>query len=340
VLRSVSSPAPARPDAEPVPGFFTERSIERVLTSQVKLRQLVLLKAVADSGSVSKAAEMLHMSQPAVSKTIHELEELLGESLFDRTAKGVTPTLFGRHLIRYARSVHAELRRAADELTALRHGRSGKLTIGRYMVALPQLLPRALSIFFEKDETSRITVVDGDKEKLLAGLIAGEIDVVVGRLSNLDGLEGIRQTPLYFEPLVLVVGSKNPLARKADLVAADLASQEWVMPHATSVVRTPIDLFLLREGLGQPRRIIETVSYPLIRTLLVQREVVAALPWQVVQTDIQLGSLTRLPLDLGYPALPVGISTNESFHQSPAATMMIDCLRLAASDLYHAPAEG
>ena len=328
------------PAAEAAKAFFTERSIERVLTSQVKLRQLVLLKAVADSGSVSKAAEMLHMSQPAVSKTIHELEELLGESLFERTAKGVTPTLFGRHLIRYARSVHTELRRAADELTALRHGKGGKLTIGSYMVALPQLLPRALSILFDMDETARITVIDGDKEKLLAGLMSGEIDVVVGRLSNLDGLELIKQTPLYFEPLVLVVGSKNSLAQKAKLVAHDLASQEWVMPHATSVVRTPIDLFLMREGLGTPKRVIETVSYPLIRTLLMQREIVAALPWQVVQTDIQLGSLVRLPLDIGYPALPVGISTNDAFNLSPTATIMIDCLRQAASELYHAPTEG
>lgn len=313
-----------------------ERSIERILTTQIKLRQLVLLKAVADSGTVSKAAELLHMSQPAVSKTIHELEELLGEVLFERTAKGVTPTVFGRHFIRYARSVHAELRRAAEELTALRHGGGGKLTVGSYMVALPQLLPEALAIFFEKDDTARITVVDGNKEKLLAGLVAGEIDIVVGRMSDLDGMELIEQTPLYFEPIVLVVGSKNPLAQQEHVVAADLATQEWVMPHATSVVRTPINLFFMREGLALPRRVIETVSFPLIRTLLIQRDIVAALPWQIVQADIQQGLLVQLPLDIGYPALPVGISTNEAFKLSTPAAFMIDCLRQAASRLYHA----
>jgi molybdate transport repressor ModE-like protein len=279
-----------------------ERSIERVLTTQIKLRQLVLLKAVADCGTVSKAAELLHMSQPAVSKTIHELEELLGEVLFERTARGVTPTVFGRHFIRYARSVHAELRRAAEELTALRHGGGGKLTVGSYMVALPSLLPRALSIFFEKDDTARITVVDGNKEKLLAGLVAGEIDIVVGRMSELDGMEQLRQTPLYFEPIVLVAGSQNPIARRDKLVPADLAQQEWVMPHATSVVRIPINLFFMREGLGLPRRVVETVSFPFIRTLLMQRDIVAALPWQIVQADIQQGLLVQLPLDIGYPA--------------------------------------
>jgi DNA-binding transcriptional LysR family regulator len=272
-----------------------------------------------------------------VSKTIHELEELLGEVLFERTAKGVTPTVFGRHFIRYARSVHAELRRAAEELTALRHGGGGKLTIGSYMVALPQLLPRALSIFFEEDETARVTVVDGNKEKLLAGLVAGEIDVVVGRMSELDGLELIKQTPLYFEPIVLVVGSQNPLARQADITPADLAEQEWFMPHATSVVRTPINLFFMREGLGLPKRVIETVSFPLIRTLLMQRDIVAALPRQIVQADIEQGLLVQLPLDMGYPALPVGISTNDAFKLSPAAIVMIDCLRRAARELYHSP---
>ena len=313
-----------------------DRSIERILTTQIKLRQLMLLKAVADCGTVSRAAEALHMSQPAVSKTIHELEALLEEPLFERTSKGVTPTVFGRHVIRYARSVHAELRRAADELTALRHGGGGKLTIGSYMVALPQLLPRALSIFFDRDATARITVVDGNKEKLMAGLVAGEIDIVVGRMADLSDMEWITQVPLYFEPIVLVAGSQNPLSKRAPLAAADLLDQEWIMPHATSVVRTPINLFLMREGLPRPHRIIETVSVPLIRSLLTQRPAVAALPWQVVQADIQQGLLTQLPIDIGYPALPVGISTNDTFKLSDAAMSMIACLREAAAELYHA----
>jgi DNA-binding transcriptional LysR family regulator len=108
------------------------------------------------------------------------------------------------------------------------------------------------------------------------------------------------------------------------------------MPHATSVVRIPINLFFMREGLPLPKRVVETVSFPLIRTLLMQRDIVAALPWQIVQADIQQGLLVQLPLDMGYPALPVGISTNDAFKLSSAAVCMIECLREAASRLYHA----
>ncbi|MGI4812823.1 MAG: LysR substrate-binding domain-containing protein [Janthinobacterium lividum] len=319
-----------------------ERSIERILTTQIKLRQLVLLKAVADSGSISKAAELLHMSQPAVSKTIRELEVLLGETLFERTVKGVEPTEFGQYFIRYARSMHAESRRAAEELTALKQGAGGTLVIGSYMVALPQLLPHALSIFYMRNDLARVTVFDGNKDKLLAGLIEGEIDVVVGRMSDVGAINQINplnQTPLYFEPIVLVAGVQNPLAAQASVTPADLQQQEWVMPHASSVVRAPINLFFIREGLKPPKRVIETVSFPLIRALLMQRNIVAALPLQIVAADIRQSLLVRLPIDMGYPALPVGIITNAAIGLSNRTATMIECLKRAAAELYHSPAD-
>jgi DNA-binding transcriptional LysR family regulator len=312
-----------------------ERSLERILMSQVKLRQLLMLKTVADSGAVSRAAELLHMSQPAVSKTIHELEALLGESLFERTPKGVTPTLFGSHVIQYAKAMHAEIKRAANDLTALREGGSGRLAIGSYMVALPALLPRALAIFDASGDPARVSVIDGGKDKLLGGLAAGEIDIVVGRMSEQGHLQQLRQIPLYFEPIVLVAGRQNRLTLKTELTATDLADQEWIMPHATSVARTPIHMFFMREGLDVPRKVIETVSFPLIRALLMQRDIVAALPWQIVQADIEQGNIVKLALDIGYPALPVGIITNGANAPSPSAARMIESLRRAASELYH-----
>lgn len=312
-----------------------ERSLERILTTQVKLRQLLMFKTVAECGAVSRAAELLHMSQPAVSKTIHELEALLGESLFERTPKGVTPTLFGRHVIQYANAVHAEIKRAASDLTALREGGSGRLSIGSYMVALPTLLPRALSLFYAGGDHAHVSVIDGSKDNLLAGLAAGDIDLVVGRMSEQGQVEQVRQIPLYFEPIVLVAGCQNRLIHKTPLTAADLVDQEWVMPHASSVARTPIHLFFMREGLDVPRKVIETVSFPLIRGLLMQRDIVAALPWQIVKADIEEGRIAQLPLDIGYPALPVGIIMNGATTPSPPAVRMIECLRQAAGELYH-----
>lgn len=314
-----------------------ERSLERILATQVKLRQLLMLRTVAEAGALVRAAELLHMSQPAVSKTIRELEDVLGQQLFERTAKGVVPTLFGRHVIRYANSMHAEIRRAADDLTALRDGVSARLTIGSYMVALPFLLPRALDIFYRLGAAARVSVVDGEKDKLLMGLRAGEIDIVVGRMSDDPQSSDIHQVPLYFESIVLVVGRQSPLARKPDVSAADLAAQEWVMPHASSVARRPIHMFFIRQGLELPRRVIETVSFPLIRALLMQRSTVAALPWHIVHADVDQGHLVRLPLEMGYPALPVGIITNASDTPSPTVARAVDSLRQAANELYHTP---
>jgi DNA-binding transcriptional LysR family regulator len=314
-----------------------DRSIERVLTTQVKLRHLLMFKTVTECGTLSRAAETLHMSQPAVSKTIHELEILLGERLLERTVKGVVPTMFGSHVLRYARSLHADLKRAAEELTALRHGCLGRLAIGSYMVALPALLPKALSLFIASGDATRVSVVDGNKERLLSGLQTGEIDIVVGRMSDQDGNEQIRQIPLYFEPIVLVAGQQNPLASKPAPTPADLAAQEWIMPHASSVARTPIHLFFSREGLDLPHRVVETLSFPLIRALLLQRDMVAALPWQIVQADVEQGMLLKLPVDIGYPALPVGVITHARNKLSAAGLRMVESLKQAAGELYHQP---
>lgn len=312
------------------------RSIERILTSQVKLRQLLVLEVVAEYGAVSRAAEHLHISQPAVSKTIRELEDALGEPLFERGAKGVTPTPFGSHVIRYAKSMHAELRRTAEELAALREGGRRQLSMGSYMVALPSLLPRALSIYLDSGGTARVSVVTGSKEDLLRGLRDGNMEIVVGRMAEPASNGDIRQIPLYFEPIVLVAGAHNKLARQPELAARDLEQQEWILPPPDSVARTPILMFLAREGLALPSRAVETLAYPLIRSLLMQRNMVGVLPWQIVQADIEQGHLVRLPLDIGYPALPVGIITNAQVELSPAGRHMIECLRQAAGQLQYA----
>lgn len=275
------------------------RSIERILTSQVKLRQLLVLEVVADCGAVSRAAERLSISQPAVSKTIRELEETLGEQLFERGVKGVSPTLFGSHVIRYAKSMHAELKRTAEELTVLKERGVRPLSVGSYMVALPSLLPRALSIYLEMEGAVQVSVVTGSKEELMRGLRDGDLELVVGRMAEPTLNDDLRQIPLYFEPIVMVVGAGNALARQPLVKPKDLENQEWVLPPPDSVARTPILMFLAREGLPLPKRAVETLAYPLIRSLLMQRQIIGVLPWQIVQADIEQGNLARLPLDIG-----------------------------------------
>lgn len=94
---------------------------------------------------------------------------------------------------------------------------------------------------------------------------------------------------------------------------------------------------LRARGLDLPARIVETLSFPLIRALLLQRNIVAALPWQIVQADIEQGILAKLPVDIGYPALPVGIITHAHDSLSAAALRMVDNLKQAAGELYHRP---
>jgi DNA-binding transcriptional LysR family regulator len=116
-----------------------------LLSGRLKLRHLVLVTAIAEQGSVLRAAEHLHLAQPAVTRGLREVEHLLGVELFVRGPRGVTPTLFGEAFIEHARAVQAELRRAGERIAGLADGDAGTVTVGTLLTAtnVPAPSPRS-----------------------------------------------------------------------------------------------------------------------------------------------------------------------------------------------------
>jgi DNA-binding transcriptional LysR family regulator len=304
--------------------------LEHVLLSRLRLRHIRQLSAVGRLGSVSRAAETLHVSQPALSKSIHEVEALLDMKLFERTARGLVPTVAGERLLQHCRAVESELCKAGEDLQALVSGTGGQVTVGAYLVALPQLIPLAISRLMAEAPDVTVRILDGGARQLLAALQAGDADFIVGRIHDAPPGETVVHEVLYEEPIRVIASPAHPLARQRRVAYRDLCGYPWVIPAPDSAAYVPVMDLFLRQGLPRPRMCVESTSFLMIRTLLQEQPALAAMPHQVIERDVALGVLRVLPVRLPYPPLPVGITRHAARQPGPAAQRFIDALRAIA----------
>ena len=170
--------------------------IDRVLRSNLKLRHLQLLVALDQFRHLGRAAEFLSLTQPAVSKTLAEIERLFGLELFVRSTRGTEPTAYGVAVVRFARSVLADYDRTRDEIAAVAAGAAGRVSVGAMVVATPVLLARAVELLKARSSQTAVLVEEGDLTRLLPRLRVAELDLFVGRLEP-----GYAAPDLQTEPL-------------------------------------------------------------------------------------------------------------------------------------------
>ncbi len=302
------------------------------LRAHLKPRQLHLLVAVDDLRHLGRVASRLHVSQPAVSLALAELEKGLGFKLFDRTSKGVVPNSLGECLIRHARTVLACLAQAHDELQALQSGVAGKVTVGALPAMTSGLLPRALAALKQAAPQTRALVKEGSLETLLPELRAGVIDLIVGRLTQRAGSEDLGQEALYAGNNVIVVGRHHPLARRETLDWSDLVPYPWVLPPVGSLSREPLENALRHHGIALPENPVETLSIHVITGYLQLSASLGLLAQPVARHYVRMGWLAELPLALPDPLLPIGMSWNRHKARAPALQTFMECLRQAAAE--------
>ncbi|WP_206341635.1 MULTISPECIES: LysR substrate-binding domain-containing protein [Streptomyces] len=268
-----------------------------LLDGRLKFRHLTLVAAIAQHGSVVRAAEALGLTQPSATRTLRELEELLGARLFEREPRGMTATLYGAALVEHARVILAEVHRAGDHLAGLREGHTGTVTVGTLLAGTTMLLPRAVAAL--KRERPRIIVVirEATYDVLYQQLLAGELDVIVGRIGPPPDPGRIRQHTLYHEPIRLIARRDHPLhAREAHPTLADTHSHPWILPLEQTTLRGELKALFDRHGLSLPADRVECTSILTVRELLIATDMIAALPELVVTGDDKLAALP-VPLE-------------------------------------------
>src|SRR5688500_2360904 len=301
---------------------------------RLKTRHLLLLLYLDEHRSVLRAAEAANMSQPAASKLLAGMEGMLGVKLFERHARGVEPTWYGQVLLRHARAALTELGRAHDEIGALRSGRMGQAAIGTVVNPGTNLVPQAIAAVKREYPDLLIRVEMDYSRPLVARLVDGQLDMVVGRILGPDGLGDLDFEPLADEPHSLIARAGHPLTRRRRLDHADLLEFGWILPPAASLLRSRMDAMFLEHGLPWPQNIVETSALPVITNLLRTSDLLTALPVDSIAPYTQANMLTVLPIELGVSIESFGIVRRRDHLLSPGGQRVLEALRVTARRLY------
>ncbi|QNP59394.1 LysR substrate-binding domain-containing protein [Paenacidovorax monticola] len=304
--------------------------IDRVLRSNLKLRHLQLLVALDQFRHLGRAAEFLSVTQPAVSKTLAEIESLFGVPLFVRSTRGTEPTAAGASVVRFARSVLAGYERTRDEIAAEASGASGRTSVGAMVVAMPVLLAQAVERLKERSRRATVLIDEGDLTRLLPRLRLGELDLFVGRLEPGYAAPDLETEPLYEDPMVAVVRPSHPLARKRAVRWADIAGAPCVLPPPWASLRVKLEQQFFAHGLHPPEDIVESASFLSQITFLHQRGAVAFMAHTVARHFERQGMLAVLRLGVPVELPPVGLITLRGQRVTPVTGLLVECLREVA----------
>jgi LysR family transcriptional regulator of gallate degradation len=228
------------------------------------LRAVEYFAAVAERGTLRAAAAGLGISQPALTKAIRRLEDELGVILFDRQARGVTLTAYGRSLRRNTRNLQASFREAREEIAALRAGIAGRVRIGAGPSWERSVLPQAIARFTADRPAVQLHVVGGADDALKAQLRAGELDFVLAATPDAPQLEpDLDWRPLMADDYRVIAAADHPLHGRPlhgrhNPTLADLLGYPWILPSAGTQMAERLRVIFRAHGLPPPEPVIET----------------------------------------------------------------------------------
>jgi DNA-binding transcriptional LysR family regulator len=301
----------------------------RDIAARIRLRHLSCFVVVAQERTLARAAARLHLSQPAVSKTLAELEDLAGRRLVERGRAGTQLTPAGEEFLRYAVDVTQALESAAAVLTGAAAPVAAAVRVGALPTVAGGLLVDALARLRERRPHTGVSIGIGDNPELLAGLKAGEIDVAVGRMAEPAMMQGVSFELLYAESLAVVTRPQHPLAIAGDkpLSARDLVDYPLVVPAVGTAPRHDVEGFFAAHGVALPPGRAETQSVSVARALTLISDTVWITPQHPVQLDLDRRWLRRLNVPVPGNAEPVGILSRSGTPPSELAAQLMDALR-------------
>lgn len=304
------------------------------IRARLKTRQLLLLVALEEEGNIHRAADVLNMTQPAASKLLKDLEDVLGVALFERLPRGMRATVYGEAMIRHARVVLASLNQAHDEVQALKAGRFGQVSVGAITTPGIMLLPQVISRVKQLHPTLRVSLQIETSDVLMERMAQSRIDILVARLFAQHDKTALRFEALAEEPVVAVVRPGHPLLAVDHLTLRDLGAWGWIVPPEGSVLRHRFDLMFREEGLDAPENLIETGALLFVTKMIGQGDTIGLLAGDVGHYYASHGIWSVLPIELPCRMDAFGIITRTDRPLSPAARVMVAALRTVAADAY------
>ncbi|ECJ3935897.1 LysR family transcriptional regulator [Salmonella enterica subsp. salamae] len=297
-----------------------------LFSQRIRLRHLHTFVAVAQQGTLGRAAETLNLSQPALSKTLNELEQLTGTRLFERGRLGAQLTVPGEQFLTHAVKVLDALNTAGQALNRKVDASADVVRIGALPTAALGILPAVIGRFHQQQKSTSLQVATMNNTMLLAGLKSGEIDLGIGRMSDPELMSGLNYELLFLESLKLVVRPGHPLLQETITLSRVMEWPVVVSPKGT-VPRQNAEALLQSQGCKMPAGCIETLSASLSRQLTVDYDYVWFVPSGAVKEDLRQATLVSLPVPTQSAGEPIGILTRVDIPLSTGAQMLIAAIR-------------
>lgn len=300
----------------------------QLFNQRIRLRHLHTFVAVAQQGTLGRAAETLCLSQPALSKTLSELEELAGARLFERGRLGAQLTPPGEQFLTHAVRVLDALNHAGQSFSHPAREEPSLLRMGVLTTVALGMLPSILDRFHQQQPNTLVQVATLHNNVLLAGLKGGEFDVGIGRMADSELMAGLTYELLFLESLRLVVRPDHPLLSDNVTLSRALSWPVVLSPEGTAPRRIA-DAMLKEQGCQLPANVVETSATSLARQLALRYSYVWFVPSGAIKEDLAHNALAALPVASHGPGEPVGIITRSGDTLSLNAEIMLATIRKA-----------
>jgi DNA-binding transcriptional LysR family regulator len=296
---------------------------------EIGLRHLACFVAVAQERTLARAAQRLHVSQPAVSKTLSELERAAGRQLVERGRAGTQLTPAGEQFLQYAADATRAVESAAAALSLATAERPPVLQIATLYTVSGGLLAQAITRLHARRPDARVSVRMAHNPELLGALKAGDVDLAVGRMAEPAMMRGVSFELLYAEALAVVTRPGHPLLTAAGgpPSARDLLGYPLVLPETGTAPRLHADGMFTAAGITVDSGYTETQSSSVARSLALLADAIWITPRHAVQPDLDHGSLRQLNVPVPAAAEPVGILTRSAARPNELAGQLMQALR-------------
>ncbi|MGB3469348.1 MAG: LysR family transcriptional regulator [Erythrobacter sp.] len=262
----------------------------------MELRQIRYFLEIVRSASFGQAAEKLNITQPALSKSIRNLEQSLDVKLLERHPNGVIPTDFGNLFLEYASLISGEIDRATTEIEQMKGTGRGIVRVGAGATMMQYVIPQAVRAFMALGTDATVTFRQGLRSELVSCLRRGEVDLIVGSMNSLSVAEDeeFHRELILRDTIVVVADESHPLSQAKTVEIRDLGGYDWVLPEGTESERDRLGRVLRQEGLDLPHCVISTPSSNFMSTMLQGSDYLSYLPQALLRASRNYAHLKEL----------------------------------------------
>lgn len=293
----------------------------------LEFRQLTHLLAVAEKGTIGKAAESLGISQPALTKSIKTLEAALGVKLLERRSRGVVPTAYGDLVIAHGRHVRLHVSNVEEGIRSRRAGIGGVIKVGFGQGEAHRLMPLSTMRVLSDHPNVQFSVVTASVEQLADYLVDGEIEFAVTPFGTKSYGSQIVEEYLFDDRPVVVVRPGHPLTKHSCLQPRQLVDCKWILTSVELPVRRTFDQMFVAANLTPPAPTIQSDSAVYTKMVLRETDFAAFFPRDEIIVEEEARLLVGIPVETSVPPRTVGILRRRSEPLSPLGQLLVGAIK-------------